>query len=216
MTSRERVQKAVNFQEPDRVPIDLGGMKASGIAAAAYARLKKLAGPRRPDPGAGPALHDRRGRGTGPAALPRRRAPGGPLRHRVRRTSRSGLGSACGLRRDAPAVPARHRHPRRTPTAAGSCWTPTAWTTSFRMPKGGYYFDDTAFNRGGRIDPAKFRPQADIPDESLRLLSDYTARSAPRHGVRPAGLGLRRLLPGPEPDHRPLQQRDPGACPTSG
>jgi uroporphyrinogen decarboxylase len=38
------VQKAVNFQIPDRVPIDLGGMKASGIAATAYARLKKLAG----------------------------------------------------------------------------------------------------------------------------------------------------------------------------
>jgi len=33
MTSRERVLKAVSFQVPDRVPIDLGGMKASGIAA---------------------------------------------------------------------------------------------------------------------------------------------------------------------------------------
>jgi len=44
MTSRERVQKAVNFQVPDRVPIDLGAMKASGIAAVAYDRLKKLLG----------------------------------------------------------------------------------------------------------------------------------------------------------------------------
>src|SRR3972149_2570971 len=43
MTSRERVQKAVNFQQPDRVPIDLGAMKASGIASIAYARLKKAA-----------------------------------------------------------------------------------------------------------------------------------------------------------------------------
>ena len=41
MTSRERVAKAVNFQVPDRVPIDLGGLKASGIAVAAYDRLKK-------------------------------------------------------------------------------------------------------------------------------------------------------------------------------
>jgi hypothetical protein len=32
MTSRERVRRVVNFQIPDRVPIDLGGMKASGIA----------------------------------------------------------------------------------------------------------------------------------------------------------------------------------------
>ena len=31
MTSRERVLRAVNFQDTDRVPIDLGAMKASGI-----------------------------------------------------------------------------------------------------------------------------------------------------------------------------------------
>jgi uroporphyrinogen decarboxylase len=36
MTSRERVQRAVNHQEADRVPIDLGGMKASTIAVEAY------------------------------------------------------------------------------------------------------------------------------------------------------------------------------------
>jgi hypothetical protein len=45
--------------------------------------------------------------------------------------------------------------------------------SSFRMPRGGYYFDDTAFNRGGRIDPGAFRPQSNIPDESLRLMQDY-------------------------------------------
>lgn len=40
MTSRERVQMALNFKEPDRVPIDLGGMRSSGIMASAYAGLK--------------------------------------------------------------------------------------------------------------------------------------------------------------------------------
>ncbi|MGD0090444.1 MAG: methyltransferase, partial [Planctomycetota bacterium] len=44
MTSRERVLKAVNHQAPDRVPIDLGGMKASGIAVSAYAKVKRLLG----------------------------------------------------------------------------------------------------------------------------------------------------------------------------
>ena len=44
MNSRERVEKTVSFQEPDRVPIDLGGMKASGIAVGAYSRLKKHLG----------------------------------------------------------------------------------------------------------------------------------------------------------------------------
>ena len=43
--------------------------------------------------------------------------------------------------------------------------------SSYRMPKNGYYFDDTSFNRGDRIDPQKFRPVSDIPDEHLKILS---------------------------------------------
>jgi uroporphyrinogen decarboxylase len=39
-TSRERVLQAVNHQEPDRVPIDLGGHRSSGIMAIAYKTLK--------------------------------------------------------------------------------------------------------------------------------------------------------------------------------
>jgi len=38
MTSRERVLKALNFQEPDRVPIDLGGFQ-TGIHKKAYKNL---------------------------------------------------------------------------------------------------------------------------------------------------------------------------------
>jgi uroporphyrinogen decarboxylase len=41
MTGRERVLKALNHQEPDRVPIDLSGHRSSGISAMAYARLRK-------------------------------------------------------------------------------------------------------------------------------------------------------------------------------
>ena len=44
MTSRERVLRAVNFQDTDRVPIDLGAMKASGIGVKVYNRIKKKAG----------------------------------------------------------------------------------------------------------------------------------------------------------------------------
>ncbi len=46
MNSRERVLLAINHQEPDRVPIDLGGTRQSGIAAAAYHRLKQFLGVR--------------------------------------------------------------------------------------------------------------------------------------------------------------------------
>ena len=44
MTSRERVRLAMNHQEPDRVPIDLGGMGSTNIMAIAYNNLKKHLG----------------------------------------------------------------------------------------------------------------------------------------------------------------------------
>jgi uroporphyrinogen decarboxylase len=40
VTARERVMTAVNHSEPDRVPIDLGGHRSSGIMAIAYRKLK--------------------------------------------------------------------------------------------------------------------------------------------------------------------------------
>ena len=40
MNSRERVLAAINHQEPDRVPIDLGGTRQSGMAASTYHKLK--------------------------------------------------------------------------------------------------------------------------------------------------------------------------------
>lgn len=44
MTSRERVLAALNHKEPDRIPVDLGGHRSSGIAAIAYHRLRKHLG----------------------------------------------------------------------------------------------------------------------------------------------------------------------------
>ncbi|MEI6165742.1 MAG: uroporphyrinogen decarboxylase family protein [bacterium] len=45
MNSRERVNKTINFQEPDRVPIDLAGTTgASGIHLLAYDKLQRYLG----------------------------------------------------------------------------------------------------------------------------------------------------------------------------
>jgi len=44
MPSRERVLAAINHQEPDRVPIDLGGTRVTGIDVKAYARLRTALG----------------------------------------------------------------------------------------------------------------------------------------------------------------------------
>jgi len=49
MTPRERVLAALEHREPDRVPIDFSGHRSSGIAAIAYAKLRKALGlPPRP------------------------------------------------------------------------------------------------------------------------------------------------------------------------
>jgi hypothetical protein len=49
MTSRERVEKTLRFEEPDRVPIDLGGSRVTGIMAQTYAALRRYVGlPDRP------------------------------------------------------------------------------------------------------------------------------------------------------------------------
>jgi uroporphyrinogen decarboxylase len=49
VTSRERVLTSLNHREPDRVPIDLGGYRSSGISAVAYPKLRAALGlPPRP------------------------------------------------------------------------------------------------------------------------------------------------------------------------
>ena len=44
MTSRERVLTALNFKSSDKLPLDFGGHRSSGISAIAYAKLKKALG----------------------------------------------------------------------------------------------------------------------------------------------------------------------------
>jgi uroporphyrinogen decarboxylase len=44
MTSRQRILAAVDHKEPDRLPIDCGAMRSTGIQAIAYGRLKAYLG----------------------------------------------------------------------------------------------------------------------------------------------------------------------------
>jgi len=49
MNPRERVLAALNHRQPDRVPVDFGGHRSSGIAAIAYRKLRQALGlPERP------------------------------------------------------------------------------------------------------------------------------------------------------------------------
>jgi uroporphyrinogen decarboxylase len=47
MTSRERIVRALNHEEPDRVPIDIGGGSSTSIVIEGYERLKEHLGIRR-------------------------------------------------------------------------------------------------------------------------------------------------------------------------
>lgn len=172
MTSRERVQKAVSFQQPDRVPIDLGGMKASGIAASTYNLLKKNLGISTPtrilDPRfmiaeVGEEIRNRFHVDVLPVDLSCIAAAVRPESEWVPRTLFDGSSAlfppGTGIREE----------PDGSLTLLSADGSPT----SFRMPQGGYYFDDVSFNRGDGIDAKRFKPQSDIPDESLRMLADY-------------------------------------------
>jgi uroporphyrinogen decarboxylase len=44
MTSKERILAALSHQQPDKVPIDFGGHRSSGIAAIAYPKLRRALG----------------------------------------------------------------------------------------------------------------------------------------------------------------------------
>jgi Uroporphyrinogen decarboxylase (URO-D) len=172
LTSRERVWKAVNHQIPDRVPIDLGGLKASGIAVSAYDKLKRRLGIATPTKVLDPrfmiaACEDE--------VLRRLHADVVPL-------DLSCVLSA--VRPDREWIPRRlfdgteALFPPGTQIAedAEGNWIllhPDGSPSSFQMPKNGYYFDDTKFNCGDCLDPQKFRPVSDIPDEHLKLLSQY-------------------------------------------
>lgn len=172
MTSRERVEKTVNRQIPDRVPIDLSGMKASGISVFAYDRLKKHLGlsgtPRVLDPrfmlavmeeGVRQRLHidvipldieNALWWAKNEAWLPKKLFDGTDVLF----SPDTGIGEE-----------------------KNGDWillNPDNTPTSYRMPKGGFYFDDTSFNRGDKkFNPSDFKPASTIPDETLDILAKY-------------------------------------------
>lgn len=55
MTHRERVMTALNHEEPDRIPMDLGGSLATTVVGEAYGRLRAALG--LPSAGAKEGLH---------------------------------------------------------------------------------------------------------------------------------------------------------------
>jgi uroporphyrinogen-III decarboxylase len=175
MNSRERIKRAINFQEADRVPIDLGGLKASAIAVEAYDRVSCRLGisktPRVADtPGMIAVVEEPVRKRFGVDVMP------------VDITMIPGL-----------LTPASQWVPRRLFSGTDVLFLPGtgiqveadgSWVllgkdgapSSFRMPKDGYYFDDMAFNQGNGIDPARFHPVDDVADEVLKQIEQYSSQ----------------------------------------
>ena len=172
MTSRERVLKAVNHQVPDRVPVDLGGLKASTIAAVAYDKLKCKLGITTPTRVIDArfmiaALEDEVLRRLHVDVVPLDLSCVLPMNRQTKEWIPRQLFDGTNV-----LFPPDTRIGE---DAAGNWLLLNAdgSPTSFQMPKGGHYFDDVSFNQGDRIDPKKFRPISDVTDEHLELMRDY-------------------------------------------
>jgi uroporphyrinogen-III decarboxylase len=176
MTSRERVLAAVNHRTPDRVPVDLGSMKASGIAIGAYQGVRDALGLK------------------GPARVVDPRFMIADVQEDVLRRFGCDVLPLDATMVSAALSPESDWVPRRLFSGQEALFPPGtrieedpdgSWVlldadgkrTSFRMPRGGHYFDDTAFNTpGSTIDPRQFRPVAEVPAPVLRDMETMSRR----------------------------------------
>ena len=170
LTSRERVLRAVNFQRPDRVPIDLGAIRASGINSVVYDQLKRRQGLRTPTKihdsmqllaELEPEMIDRLHVDVLPLEAPTADWAAAPAAQGVRQTLFCGQevwfppGTNIAVEPDGAWVLCR---------PDGSAYA--------RMPKDGFYFDFIRPTMSAqRIDPARFQPSSTVPEAELELMA---------------------------------------------
>lgn len=200
MTSRERVQRAVSFQTPDRIPMDLGAMRASGINAAVYDDFKKRLGIRTPTKVQDPMLILAEVELEVLSKLHCDVVPldaigvdwaGEPAESGIQK--RLFCGKQVWFPRK-PAIVEEKDGSWRLLNDAG-----IAYAT---MPQDGFYFDFLGTTMSScRIDPDKFRPADTVPDATLnfmerrsRYLYEHTDKAILGWGACLSVLGLSALL----------------------
>ena len=200
MTSRERVLRAVNFQKPDRIPIDLGGIRASGINAALYDQLKRRIGIHTPT-----KIHDTMQilAEVELEVLERLHIDVVPLDAGdvlwARMDAHRGLKKRlfCGLDVYFPPGTSITEDENGTWFLRQMDGTPFA-----RMPKDGFYFDFTRPTMSAvRIDPGAFQPSDSVSDEVLeamghqaKFLHENTDKAILGWGASISLMGLSALL----------------------
>ena len=200
MNSRERVLRAINFQQPDRVPIDLGGIRASGINAVVYDQLKQRMGINTPT-----KIHD-------PMQIlaelelevldhlhvdvvPLEAASSTWARQEARQGVKRRL--FCGLEVYFPPRTNITEEPDGSWVLRNPAGEPYA-----RMPKNGFYFDFLRPTMAARrIVPNAFHPRDTVPEEELQALAEHakylythTDKALLGWGASLSVLGLSALL----------------------
>lgn len=201
MTSRQRVLEAVNFRKPDRVPIDLSALRASGINAVVYDQLKRRMGIHTPT-----KIHDTM------QILAEIEMPmierlhidvlpldasdvvwtAQPADSGVRRELFCGLPVYFQPGTDIVVNSADESWSLRN--AKGELYA--------RIPRDGYYFDfDRTTMASKPIDPDAFHPPTTVPDEILRAMEtrsrhlyDNTDKALLGWGACVSMIGLSAML----------------------
>jgi uroporphyrinogen-III decarboxylase len=170
MTSRERVHAAINHQQPDRVPVDLGAMRASSINVTLYQKIKQRMGLATPTrvidhmsmlPEVEPEVLERFHVDVVPLDTPSAAWCETPVERGQKWTLFSG---------DTVFVEPQAR--RRIEKDGSWVLLNPAGEVFARMPKDGFYFDfvrSTMSTVG--IDPAKCRPSSTVSDEELEVFA---------------------------------------------
>ena len=200
MTSRERVLRAVNFQKPDRIPIDLGGIRASGINAAVYDQLKRRMGIYSPT-----KIHDTMQilAEIDLEVLERLHIDVVPLD--ASDVLWASMDAEQGVRKKLfCGVDVYFPPDTNIGVENDGSWSlrDTEGSTFARMPKDGFYFDFVRPTMSSaRIDPEAFKPSDTIPDELLEVMSsraqslyENTDKAILGWGASISFLGLSALL----------------------
>ena len=173
MNSRERVQAAINFKQPDRTPIDLGGIRASGINAILYDRLKKKLGIQTPTKvhGAMEILAE-----VEPEILERFHVDVVPVDATLCLWDEMEYSKGVKHQLYGGADVWFPPETNITLEADGSHLMRDAKGVAFAcMPKKGFYFDFIESSMAaGTIDPAKFNPSPKVDEKVLEAFSRRT------------------------------------------
>lgn len=175
MTSRERVWRTVHRLPVDRLPLDLGGMKASGINASAYHRVKRRIGMATPT-----RVSDARFMIAEVEDDFRRRfhLDVTPLDWSMAFNSQRPEADWVP-RTMFDGTPVLLPPETRIGEDAEGNWLlldAAGRPTSYRMPRNGHYFDDISFDDGQPIDPNAFRPVHQLPEEQVKAFASYARR----------------------------------------